>query len=248
MVRASEALVWLPIHQARSLRNMDNELLADIVQWDVRNWSRAIEFWDRAVDWSGVETCLELGGHQGGLSLWLAAKGKRVVCSDLKDTKTTAAARHRKYNLDSLIEYQDIDATQIPYENHFDVVAFKSVLGGIGRHGGKPIQQTVIDEIHKALKPGGKLLFAENLVASRLHRVVRERFVRWGREWRYVTLDEMREFLRNYSHSELHATGVLSVFGRTERQRRFLSVIDRGLLNYVTPEGWRYIAYGTAEK
>jgi len=227
---------------------MDNTLLADIIEWDVRNWSRAIDFWQRSVDWSRVETCLELGGRQGGLSLWLALKNKKVVCSDVKDVQSTAPAHHRKYNLDSLIEYRDIDATQIPYENHFDIIAFKSVLGGIGRHGNKAIQQAVIDQIHKALKPGGRLLFAENLVASPLHRYVRARFVRWGREWRYVTIAEMREFLRSYNRYELHTTGVLGALGRSERQRGLLARIDQGLLNYVTPPGWKYIVYGAAEK
>src|SRR3990172_371880 len=112
---------------------MDNPPLADIIEWDVRNWSRAIEYWDRAVDWSRVESCLEVGGGAGGLSLWLAAKGKHVVCSDLKDTHSKAAPHHRKYDLDSLVEYRDVDATNMPFENEFDIIAFKSVLGGIGR-------------------------------------------------------------------------------------------------------------------
>jgi hypothetical protein len=77
---------------------------------------------------------------------------------------------------------------------------------------------------------------------------VRERCVEWGRSWRYVTLDEMREFLRNYARSEMHATGVLGTFGRSERQRRLLGAIDQGLLDYVTPGRWKYIVYGIAEK
>jgi SAM-dependent methyltransferase len=226
---------------------MQNPPLADIIQWDVRNWSRAIAYWDRAVDWPSVETCLEVGGGEGGLSLWMAAKGKHVICSDLKDTQLKAAPNHRRYGLDALVEYRDVDATNMPFENHFDVIAFKSVLGGIGR-GGKHVQQKVIDEILKALKPGGKLLFAENLVASKLHGMLRRRFVRWGRDWRYVTIAEMREFLRNYSHVELRTTGVLGTFGRSERQRRALGAFDQRVLNHLTPAGWQYIAYGTAQK
>lgn len=226
---------------------MDHPPLADILQWDVRNWSRAIEYWDRAVDWSRVETCLEVGAGEGGLSLWLAAKGKHVVCSDLHNTQSKAAPHHRKYNLDSLVEYRDVDATNMPYRDHFDIIAFKSVLGGIGQSG-KHVQQRVIDEILKALKPGGKLLLAENLVASRLHRFLRARFVRWGRDWRYVTVAEMRGFLRNYSHVELRTTGVLGTFGRSERQRRLLGAFDQRVLNPLTPEGWQYIVYGTAQK
>jgi SAM-dependent methyltransferase len=227
---------------------MDKQLLADIVGWDVGNWSRAVEFWDRAVDWSSVRNCLELGGREGGLSLWLALKGKDVVCSDLEGTRATASVHHQRYGLDGTIRYEDIDALAIPYQNHFDVIAFKSILGGIGRHDNPARQQAAIDQIHRALAPGGKLLFAENLVASPLHRLVRERFVRWGREWRYVTLAEMREYLKAFNRVEMHTTGVLGAFGRTERQRRFLSALDRGGLNSVTPRGWRYIVYGLAEK
>jgi SAM-dependent methyltransferase len=226
---------------------MDPQLLADVVEWDVRNWSPALELWDRAVDWSRVETCLELGGRRGGLSLWMATKGKQVICSDLHDVRRTAEPLHRKYQLDTRIEYRDVDATAIPYENHFDVIAFKSVLGGIGR-GGKALQQQVLDQIHKALKPGGKLLFAENLAASALHGWVRKRFVDWAAGWRYVTLDELGEFMRNYRHLEMHATGVLATFGRSERQRNWLAAVDRGLVNHITPRGWKYIAYGIAEK
>lgn len=72
--------------------------------------------------------------------------------------------------MENLITYQDIDATQIPYENEFDIIVFKSIIGGIGRNDNKEIQQLVFNQIYKALKPGGQLLFAENLSASPLHR------------------------------------------------------------------------------
>ena len=36
--------------------------------------------------------------------------------------------------ISSLIIYQDIDATNIPYENYFDIIVFKSIIGGIGRN------------------------------------------------------------------------------------------------------------------
>ena len=39
------------------------------------------------------------------------------------------------------------------------------------------------------------VFFAENLVASPLHTLFRRRFVKWGTEWRYVSLEEMHEFL-----------------------------------------------------
>jgi len=47
-------------------------------------------YWESNIVWDKVQNGLELGGRQGGLSLWLALKGKTVVCSDLKDVKETA--------------------------------------------------------------------------------------------------------------------------------------------------------------
>jgi len=230
------------------LKTTDERLLADIIHWDVRNWSQAVKFWDRHVDWSQVHTCLELGGREGGLALWMALKGKSVVCSDLMDVERTAKEFHRKYQLDAAIRYQDIDATQIPYENEFDVIAFKSVLGGIGRNGNKRAQQVAIDQIHKALKPGGKLLFAENLTASGFHKFIRRKFVRWGDSWRYVTLAEVDEFLSNFTNVQIRTTGVLGAFGRTERQRRAFGAIDQTIVNRITPARWKYIVFGIAEK
>ena len=227
---------------------MDKKLLKDIMQWDVRNWSEALSYWDRNVDWENVHDCLELGARDGGLSLWLGLKNKSVVCSDLENNRQWAEAYHQKYNLDAHIEYATIDATNIPYENRFDVVTFKSVLVNVGWGDAKERQQLAVDQIYKALKPGGKMLFAENLTGSALHGAIRKRFVHWGAWCRYVTTDEMKTFLSRFSRCEMRTTGVLGVFGRTERQRDFLSAMDQALLNRLTPQRWRYLVYGIAWK
>ena len=59
--------------------------VADIVGWDIVNWSRALRFWDAHLGERGTSaSCLELGsGAKGSLSLWLALRGNRVLCSDL---------------------------------------------------------------------------------------------------------------------------------------------------------------------
>ena len=229
-------------------REMTNELIKDIIGWDIKSWSKALVYWNSAVDWSNVQQALELGGREGGLSLWLGLKGVSTICSDLADVQKTAEPLHIKNNLLSKIKYQDIDATNIPYENHFDIIAFKSIIGGIGRNNNKEMQQLVFKEIYKALKPGGKLLFAENLNASPLHRLLRKKFVNWGNYWRYVSIPEVKEFLREFSSSNIKTTGVLAAFGRTESQRNFLSAADDLLFNKICPANWKYIVYGVAEK
>jgi SAM-dependent methyltransferase len=227
---------------------MTKELIKDIIKWDIKSWSKALDFWENNIDWSKVENGLELGGHEGGLSLWLALKGKSVVCSDLKDVKTTAEKLHLRHHVTSLITYQDIDATNIPYENYFDVIVFKSIIGGIGRNNNHYIQQKVFDEVYKALKPGGKLLFAENLVATAFHQRLRKRYVNWGSSWRYVTVNEMKDFLKNFASLNIKTTGVLGTFGRNEKQRNALSSIDNLVLNKICPDNWKYICYGIAVK
>lgn len=225
--------------------SVDESLLTEIIRWDVRNWSEPILYWNQRVDWSGVQQCLEIGGREGGLSLWMAKKGKHVVCSDVIDVQQAAKEHHQRYGVDSLIRYEYVDATNIPYENHFDLVAFKSTLGAIVD---KEAQRTAIHQIHKALKPGGLFLFAENLVASPLHMLARRRFAAWSSAWRYVTVSEMREFMAPFASVETRTTGVLGTFGRNEWQRRLLGGVDQALLKRVTPARWQYIVYGIAKK
>jgi SAM-dependent methyltransferase len=227
---------------------MTKELTKDIIQWDVKSWSKALSYWDSKVEWNKIQHSLELGGREGGLSLWLALKGKSVVCSDLKDVQKTAEQLHKRHHLSTWITYQDIDATNIPYEEYFDLIVFKSIIGGIGRNDNYKNQHKVFKEIYKALKPGGKLLFAENLAASAVHRRLRKRFVQWGSSWRYVSLDEMKEFLSDFSYYDIKTTGLLGTFGRTERQRNVLSAVDDLVLNKICPDRWKYICYGIAEK
>ncbi len=164
------------------------------------------------------------------------------------DTRERSRQLHEKHGVSASIKYEDIDATNIPYRDYFDVVVFKSVLGRIGYHNNKAGQQRAVEEIRKALKPGGTLLFAENLVGTRIHRWARERYTSWGQSWRYVTSCEMKEFLKDYSFSEKHTTGVTALFGRTEGQRSLLSWTDDVLLNRLVPETWKYMVYGIARK
>jgi hypothetical protein len=92
------------------------------------------------------------------------------------------------------------------------------------------------------------LLFAENLIASPLHQFLRKKFVKWGDTWRYVSMDELKEFTKEFRDVEIHATGFASAFGRSESQRNGFSIIDKMICNSVVPDNWKYIAYGAAKK
>jgi SAM-dependent methyltransferase len=227
---------------------MKKNLIKDIIQWDIKSWSKALDFWEKNIDWNSVTNGLELGGRQGGLSLWIALKEKNVVCSDLKNVQQTAKQLHNKYDIKKMIVYEDMDGTNIPYENYFDIIVFKSIVGGVGSNDNIEKQRQLFKEIYKALKPKGKLLFAENLMASPLHQKLRKKFVNWGNRWRYISLDEMQVFLSDFSSYKMKTTGVIATFGRNEKQRNFLSIFDKLVFNYLCPKSWKYIVYGIAEK
>lgn len=221
------------------------------VQWDVRNWSRALRFWLEAVGHQRLVDAevLELGSRDGGLSLWLADQGaRRVVCSDLHGPADSARALHAESGVANRIEYAAIDATAIGVTAAFDVVAFKSVLGGIGGLGGTRAQAQAVASIHKALRPGGVLLFAENLSASPLHAALRRRFVAWGERWRYVSPSEVEGLLSPFTTTRCTTFGFAGAFGRSERQRRALAGIDLAGLDRLVPSRWNYIVAAVAVK
>ncbi len=224
-------------------------MLSDVVQWDIGNWAGALAYWSsHAPLGDGPLDCLEIGANSGGLSLWLARQGHRVVCSDLRETRAHAGPLIERHGYMDLVSFEDIDATAIPYTSRFDIVIFKSVLGGVGYDGAIERQRAAIASMYNALKPGGKLLFAENLTGSSLHRFFRRRYVRWGTRWRYVTVEEMRAFLQPFHAVSFETTGFFGSFGRSESQRRLLAAIDRAGVNAMVPPSWRYLIFGVAEK
>src|SRR4051812_23723232 len=105
--------------------------MSQYVQWDVRNWSRALNLWTGTCApsiFSGADV-LDIGSRDGGLSLWFADLGaSKVVCSDLRGPSAEARKLHAQAGVIDRIEYSSIDATDIGVQGSFDVVAFKSVL------------------------------------------------------------------------------------------------------------------------
>ena len=231
------------------VRSDRKRLLRDVIEWDVVNWSTALLFWQDhlQVELAGA-SALEIGAHDGGLSLWLAMQGANVICSDMRDARQQAREKHVLYGVTEKIQYLKIDARDIPYENRFNVIVFKSLLGGVRGYFGDVAHVEVVRSIFRSLKPGGQLLFAENLEASGLHRFMRNRFVNWGKTWKYLKLDDIPSLFSDYSKLDFMSCGFIGTFGRTERQRQILGSFDRCLFSHIVPKHWHYIAVGVATK
>lgn len=218
----------------------------DIIGWDISNWSKALKYWKKKVPVEDKKYCLELGASSGGLSLWLALNRNKVICSDLQDHLLLGAKLiHSKYACKENIEYAIIDATDIPYVNYFDLIVFKSILGKISSDNRDEYKKKTLDEIHKALNPGGILLFAENLQGSCLHKVLREKF--GTKNWNYLRINEIKKIFSEYKSMEYITVGFLGCLGRTENQRIVLGKMD-AVLDKLLPEKYKYIAIGIAVK
>ena len=225
-----------------------SKLIEDIVDWDIVNWKKAINYWEKNIELKMKSySCLELGSNKGGLSLWLALNGNNVICSDLVSPIETASPLHKKYNCEVKINYASINATNIVHSNQFDLVVFKSILGGISRDGKNELKQKTIQEIYNSLKPGGKLLFAENLEASFLHKFLRKKFVKWGDAWNYLKYDEITALFDCFQKVDFITVGFFGAFGRSEKQRNILGEIDT-IFGWLIPKKKRYIVVGIAEK
>ena len=215
-----------------------------ILGWDVYNWSAALRFWETLLESKKNLVCLELGSNKGGLSLWLASKGHKVVCSDVMDASEEKKKDHSKYSFSSNISYEKIDVTNIPYENYYDVVILKSVLGAVGREDNTQIDKAV-KQIHKCLKPGGLFLFAENIRATKMHGFLRRHF--GAKTWYFPHHKEIKDVLNVFGEVKIHTYGFLGAMGYNEKTKKILGTIDNLILKNL-PSGWHYIAYGYAKK
>jgi len=216
-----------------------------IFEWDVLNWSRALDFWRPFISSKPNQTALAVGERNGGLSLWLASNGISTVSSDLEGVTPRARDAHRRYEVTGLIQYKEADITNLPFpDRSFDIVTFKSVLGALRT---EELQRQALNELCRVLKDGGVLIFAENLAGSPLHRFFRRKFVRWATYWRYPSMTELGQWLATHGKIVLKSHGFLGAFGRSEKQRRVLARID-GIVSPLIPPTMRYIAFGALRR
>jgi len=223
----------------------------DVIEWDVPNWSRAVDFWPLDEFAGKSLRVLELGARRGGLSLLFAKKGLaddgNIICSDLSGPSAEACVLHKKYHVENHISYAAVDAVKLDEQDAYDIICFKSVLGGIGHNDNKQAQKTAIHNCWRALKPGGYLLFAENLTSTRVHQALRRKFNAWGTSWRYITIDEALHFCQEFSRISYRCFGFFGTLGRNEGQRCVLGQVDR-IFDRFLPERAKYIISVSAQK
>lgn len=222
--------------------------LNDIIQWDVKTWSKVLPFWEAHFTIKPGMKVLAIGEREGGLSMWFAKKGCEVTCTDYHDFPEATKELHSNYKVSDNINYEmKVDATDLSrFENEsFDIVVFKSVIGVLEE---KERLQQALDEMHRVLKREGALLFAENLTGSAMHRYLRKKFVDWGDgSWKYLHAKNDMDLFHKFGEKNLKAVGFLSNFGQSEKQKSVFASFDK-LIVWTLPRKWKYVLFGALIK
>jgi len=224
---------------------LDSNNYYNFIDWDIPNWSRALQFLDdnKYIEFNGKKV-LEIGAGYGGLSLWAALNGADVICSDLNFPSKSILDMVDKYNINN-IKFERLDALNIRYKETFDFIIFKSILGGISRPNNISVLFKIMDGIYKGLKPEGQCLFIENMYGTYFHHILRNRFGAGKNNWNYLSLEDF-SFL-----SEQFKIIKYQTFGFLGCGEYFLKPY-RSRLDYyfekIIPESWNYIYAGIYQK
>lgn len=230
--------------------------LQDVIEWDVFNWSKVLNHWApelmKYTEIGGKVLCL--GERNGGLSLWFALQGFDVICSDYGGPRKEARAMHERYGVSHKIEYADVSIFEIPYaDNTFDIVACKSVIGGLKLNYKDKSTRTLqnqklaVEEVRRVLKPGGLFCGAENMRGSWLHMTARKLLKGDKIGWRHLNVAEFGELFHEFASSRFRFYGFLGTYYGKKTINKISSGIDR-LLSRILPNSWLYIGFVLARK
>lgn len=203
------------------MKNIDKELNQAIIEWDIQNWSKTLVYWAPVIETVNKTNAkvLCLGERNGGLSLWFALQGFKVICSDYGGPREEARRLHLKYGVSDLVEYEDLNIFSLPYASDtFEIVACKSVIGGLKLdykdRNTRTLdnQKLAVDEVRRVLRPGGFFLGAENMKGSWMHRLGRELLKGKKIGWRHFRMKELKWLLQDFTHLDILFHGFLGTY------------------------------------
>lgn len=97
---------------------LTKQLLSDIIEWDIVNWSKSLAFFEKSgIEFDGKKA-LAIGERHGGLSLWLALNGAEVISTDLNGVSEEAKKKHRAHGVAEKVSYSNQNILSIDYPDN----------------------------------------------------------------------------------------------------------------------------------
>lgn len=165
--------------------------LAPIDEFHIRGRTATLEL-ARAAQVDATKRVLDIGSGVGGTARCLAREfGCRVTGIDLTQAYCDAASMlSERVGLSGLVDYRQGDATSLPFpEASFDIVWTEHAAMNI------PDKRTLYAEMHRVLKPGGRLAIYDVLAGPAGPIVFPVPWARSAAESFLVTPDELRGLL-----------------------------------------------------
>jgi SAM-dependent methyltransferase len=229
----------------------------EVIGWDVGNWCGCLDYWYpwlSSVD-RNTGNILVLGERGGGISLWLALLGFRVLCTDRTAPSKEVYQLHGRWHVREKMTYSEVDIFQIPFpDNHFHVVVCKSVIGGLKLKFKDPAtrslenQKLAVEEVRRVLKPGGVFLGAENMVGTRFHEALRKTRHKGRAGWRYLQPPEIQWLFHDYARCEQKPWGFLGTHWPKFFGLNKITKAADAALSRILPPAWLYISFIRARK
>lgn len=226
---------------------MNKKELKDIINWDVETWKEILPYWEeQLVEYEKTTSvCIEIGARDGGITLWMALNGFKMICSDNYYDLEDAKKLHTEYKIIEGVEYKKVDLLNWQEEGRYDVIVLKSVFGALQN---EISINTAVDNIFRNLKKGGILLFAENSKGTFFHQKLRKKYTDWGNIWFYFDDELIKTLFDKFEVVEVRHNGVLTVLGNRIGFSTIFSKLDKYFFNKITPNRVKYMLFGYAKK
>lgn len=226
----------------------------DIIEWDVLNWSVALKIWQPILDKLPRHSkVLAIGERNGGLSLWLALQGFKVVCTDRQGITDKAKEMHSWYGVADKIQYASLDiVNDFVIPDQYDIIIMKSVLGGLKETYNDShtrtdnTRQKAVTNIYNMLKPDALLLTADNLLGSSLMQSVRARAGKTD-NWHYFSINDIKILLANFSSTDIYSFGIIPTRLPVPILNTATFVLNV-FLKRLLPQTFNYISISVARK
>jgi len=233
---------------------LSGNAVADIIEWDIPNWSRLLTYWEPILEKLPANSrILAFGERNGGLSLWLALQGFRVECTDRVRPTDAAIEMHKRYNVADKISYASFDVVNNPgAPDQYDLIIAKSVIGGIksdykdSTTRNSDTRKAAVQNIHNLLKPGGYILFAENIRGSVLLHQVRKMLGK-QKGWYYFSMSDLRDLFSGFRNVNIKTFGVIPTVSKNSSVNGVLFALNKYLLNWLPPS-FKYISFISGQK